>query len=129
LENAEAWRSVKGIGPETWEKILDYCAKGEFVKIDTVVTADIHRLVRLPNTLHGKTGFKKVEFSISQIDDFDPFKEAIAFKKGTIKVLVHNSPQFRVGEETFGPYKNVKVELPAAAAILLICKGKAEVSP
>ncbi len=128
LESAEVWKSVKGVGPETWEKILDYCAQREFVKIDTVVTADIHRLVRLPNTLHSKTGFKKVEFSISQIDNFDPFKEAIAFKKGMVKVLVHSSPQFRVEEETFGPYKNVKVELPAAAAILLICKGKAEVS-
>jgi DNA primase small subunit len=128
LERAEAWKSVKGIGPESWEKILDHCAKDEFVKIDTVVTADIHRLVRLPNTLHGKTGFKKVEFSISQIDDFDPLKEAIAFKKGTVKVFVYNSPQFRVREETFGPYKNVRVELPTAAAVLLICKGKAEVS-
>jgi DNA primase small subunit len=128
LERAETWKSVKGIGPESWEKILDYCAKDEFVKIDTVVTADIHRLVRLPNTLHGKTGFKKVEFPISQIDDFDPLKEAIAFKKGTVKVFAYNSPQFRVQEETFGPYKNVRVELPTAAAVLLICKGKAEVS-
>ncbi len=129
LDGAEAWKSVKGVGPESWEKIIDYCAKGEFIKIDTVVTADIHRLVRLPNTLHGKTGFKKVEFSISQIDDFDPLKDAVAFKKGTVKVLVYNSPQFRVQEETFGPYKNVRVELPTAAAVLLICKGKAEVLP
>ncbi|MEM5867840.1 MAG: DNA primase small subunit PriS, partial [Candidatus Aenigmatarchaeota archaeon] len=77
LEHGEAWKLVKGVGLETWEKIFNHCAQKEFVKIDTVVTADIHRLVRLPDTLHGKTGFKKVEFPISRISDFDPFKEAI----------------------------------------------------
>jgi len=128
LSNVEIWKSVKGVGSETWKKIFDFCARKEFVKIDTVVTTDIHRLVRLPDTLHGKTGFKKVEVSISKIDDFDPFKEAIAFKRGSVKILVHNSPQYRVGEEIFGPYKNVMVELPTAAAVLLICKGRAEVS-
>lgn len=127
LEEAEPWRSIKGVGPETWRKIFDYCAQRGFVKIDTVVTADVHRLVRMTNTLHGKTGFKKVETPVSGIDDFDPFKDAVAFRKGTVTVLVNNSPQFRVGDEIFGPYKNVKVELPTAAAILLICKGKAEV--
>lgn len=127
FEHGEAWKSVKGVGLESWGKIFNYCAQEEFVKIDTVVTADIHRLVRLPDTLHGKTGFKKVKFPISQISDFDPFKEAIAFRKGTVKILVYNSPQFRIGEETFGPYKNVRVELPTAAALLLVCKGKAEV--
>ncbi|MEM3773476.1 MAG: DNA primase small subunit PriS [Candidatus Bathyarchaeia archaeon] len=127
LEHGEAWKLVKGVGLETWEKIFNHCAQEEFVKIDTVVTADIHRLVRLPDTLHGKTGFKKVKFPISQISDFDPFKEAIVFRKGTVNILVYNSPQFRIGEETFGPYKNVRVELPTAAALLLVCKGKAEV--
>jgi DNA primase small subunit len=127
LEHGDVWKSVKGVGLETWGKIFNHCAQEEFVKIDTVVTADIHRLVRLPDTLHGKTGFKKVEFQISRLIDFDPFKEAIAFRRGTVKILVYNSPQFRIGEETFGPYKNAKVELPTAAAVLLICKGKAEV--
>ncbi|MEM1539918.1 MAG: DNA primase small subunit PriS [Candidatus Bathyarchaeia archaeon] len=127
LEHGEIWKSVKGIGLETWGKIFNYCAQEEFVKIDTVVTADVHRLVRLPNTLHGKTGFKKVKFPISRINDFDPFKEAIALRKGVVKTLVYNSPQFRIGEEIFGPYKNVRVELPTAAALLLVCKGRAEV--
>ncbi|MEM3769595.1 MAG: DNA primase small subunit domain-containing protein [Candidatus Bathyarchaeia archaeon] len=127
LEEAEPWKSIKGVGPETWKKIFDYCAQKEFIEIDTVVTTDVHRLVRMTNTLHGKTGFKKVETPISRIDDFDPFKDSVAFRKGTVTVSVNNSPQFRIGDEIFGPYKNVKVELPTAAAILLICKGKAEV--
>lgn len=126
-EAAEPWKAIKGVGLETWKKIFYHCAQREFVKIDTVVTADVHRLVRMANTLHGKTGFKKTELSMASIDNFDPFKDAVALRKGEVTVFVHNAPKFRVFDETFGPYKNVKVELPTAAAVLLICKGKAEV--
>jgi DNA primase small subunit len=126
-EAVEPWKIVKGVGLETWRKIFAYCAQQEFVKIDTVVTADVHRLVRMANTLHGKTGFKKTELSMAGIGNFDPFKDAVALRKGEITVFVQNAPQFMVCDETFGPYKNVKVELPTAVAVLLICKGKAEV--
>jgi DNA primase small subunit len=119
-----------GIGSETRNKIFKYI--GEFVKmqaaqIDTVVTTDIHRLIRLGGTLHGKTGFKKLEFSPSTIDTFDPFKDAIAFKEGFVTVFVFDAPEFRLGEEIFGPYVKQKVELPTAAALLLILQGRAEV--
>ncbi|MEM3622721.1 MAG: DNA primase small subunit PriS [Candidatus Bathyarchaeia archaeon] len=121
------WRAVKGVGFETWRKIAEFCFKSQSVQIDTVVTTDIHRLIRLVNTLHGKTGLKKVELSLSELQDFDPFKRAVAFKKGFVTVFVSDAPEFRLGDEFFGPYKNQKVELPMAAAMLLICKGRAEV--
>ena len=97
------------------------------VKIDTVVTTDIHRLIRMGDTLHGKTGLKKVEVPVAGIESFDPLKGAIAFKEGTVAVYVIEAPQFRLGEETYGPYKGEKVELPTAAAMLLLCKGTAQV--
>jgi hypothetical protein len=43
-------------------------------------------------------------------------------------VFVSDVPEFRLGENMFGPYKRKTVELPTAAAILLICKGRAEVA-
>ena len=95
--------------------------------VDTVVTTDTHRLIRLGCTLHGKTGLKKTEFPVPAINDFDPFKSAIAFREGTATVLVSNAPEFRLGDQTFGPYKNQKIELPTAAAVLLICRKRAEV--
>jgi DNA primase small subunit len=121
------WGVVKRVGPETWKKIAEHCAKVQSANVDTVVTTDIHRLIRLAGTLHGKTGLKKIEFSTSKIEDFDPFKSAVAFKNGSATVFVHSAPEFRLGEETFGPYKNKKVELPIAATLLLVCKGRAEV--
>jgi DNA primase small subunit len=97
-------------------------------KIDTVVTTDIHRLIRMNGTLHGKTGLKKTEFPADKLEDFDPFTQAVAFKKGAAKVLVSDAPEFRLGGNTLGPYKNQTVELPVAAAVMLICKGRAEVA-
>jgi DNA primase small subunit len=118
---------VKGIGSQTWAKIVKHVVKLKVANIDTVVTTDTHRLIRLSDTLNGKTGLKKVEFPVSAIDDFDPFKMAIAFKEDFVDVKVYDAPKFRLGEETFGPYNNQKVELPTAAALLLICKNRAEV--
>jgi DNA primase small subunit len=54
------WGAIKNISPETWRKIAQYGVEKQSVKIDTVVTPDVNRLIRLPNSLHGKTGLKKV---------------------------------------------------------------------
>ena len=121
------WDSIKGLSIETWKKLIGYIRDLESPKIDTVVTTDIHRLIRLNGSLHGKTGLKKVEFDGNKLASFDPFTEAVAFKKGTMKVYVTNVPQFHIGGNLLGPYKDEKVELPMAAAILLICRDRAEV--
>jgi len=121
------WGVVKGISPETWRKIAQYGVEKQSVKIDTVVTPDINRLIRLSNSLHGKTGLKKIEFPITGIEDFDPLKSAVAFKEGEITVLVSEAPQFRVEDKIYGPFERQKVELPTAAALMLLCKGVAKV--
>jgi DNA primase small subunit len=121
------WDSVKGVGVETWKKIAAHIKERQSAKIDTVVTTDIHRLIRMNGTLHGKTGLKKVEFPVKNLEDFDPFNEAVAFKEGAVKVFVSDAPEFKLGGNVLGPYKNRTVELPMAAAVLLICKGRAEV--
>ena len=122
------WGSVKGVGVKTWRKLAEYVKGLESSKIDTVVTTDTHRLIRMNGTLHGKTGLKKVEFPLRSLEDFDPFEEAVAFKEGAVKVFVSDAPEFRLGGNVFGPYINQTVELPTAVAVLLICKGRAEVA-
>jgi len=121
------WDSVKGVNVETWRRLARRIRDLESAKIDTVVTTDLHRLIRMAGTLHGKTGLLKVEFPISKLASFDPFKEAVAFKKGTARVSVSSAPEFRLCGEVFGPYRNQTVELSTAAAVLLVCKGRAEV--
>ncbi len=121
------YQVAKGVGIETWKRMAEFCAESLSAKVDTVVTTDTHRLIRMTGALHGKTGLRKIEFPISEIETFDPLRKAVAFKKGTATVFVSDAPRFRLGEETFGPFKNRKVELPTAAAVLLMCKERAEV--
>jgi DNA primase small subunit len=127
--NENRWEFLKGVSDQTWLKLAEHVREAQAAKIDTVVTTDIHRLIRMNGTLHGKTGLKKVEFPAKNILDFDPFRGAVAFKKGEVKVLVSDAPEFRMSGETLGPYKNQTVDLPVAAAVMLICKRKAEVVP
>ena len=122
-----AWDSVSGVKVGTWLNLAAQVKRLESANIDTVVTTDIHRLIRMNGTLHGKTGLLKVEVPLRQLDTFDPLTQAVAFKKGTAKVLVSDAPEFKLGGATWGPYRNVKVVLPTAAAIMLILKGRAEV--
>jgi DNA primase small subunit len=126
-KEAGPWGIVKGIGIESWRKIAEHGVTKQSTKIDTVVTTDIHRLIRLGNTLHGKTGLKKMEVPLTEIEDFDPFKDAVVFKEGAVKVLVSDAPKFRIGDAIYGPYKEEKIELPTAAALLLLCKKAAKV--
>jgi len=126
--NEGRWESINDVSVQTWLKLAEYVKDMQTSKIDTVVTTDIHRLIRMNGTLHGKTGLKKVEFPAKNLQEFDPFTGAIAFKKGSVKVLVSDAPEFKLGGETLGPYKNETKELPVAAAVMLICKGRAKVA-
>ena len=122
------WDGINEVSDQTWMKMAEYVRESQSAKIDTVVTTDIHRLIRMNGTLHGKTGLKKVEFPAKDLEVFDPFSGAVAFKKGEEKVLVSDAPEFKLGGENLGPYKNETVELPVAAAVMLICKGRAKVA-
>jgi DNA primase small subunit len=119
------WRT-KNIGSESWKTIVQKAVENQSAKIDTVVTTDIHRLIRLTNTLHGKTGLKKVHVPVSLIERFDPLKSALAFKGGSVKLVISGAPEFRLGDERYGPYENGEAELPTAAALFLLCKGAAQ---
>jgi DNA primase small subunit len=93
-------------------------------KIDTVVTTDVHRLIRMPGTLNGKTGLKATLVDLDRLEDFDPFYEPVVFE-GQQSVEITEAPEMRLRGQTFGPFINQKVDLPLAAAILLVAKGVA----
>jgi DNA primase small subunit len=113
--NERVWRNIV-------EKAMSLVALP--ARIDTVVTTDIHRLIRMPGTLNGKTGLKATTVPLDQLEEFDPFNEPIVFE-GTQKIEITEAPQFRLRDQTFGPYVDQTVELPTAAAILLVAKGVA----
>jgi DNA primase small subunit len=121
------WGIVKDVGIESWIKIARQGIESQSVKIDALVTPDIHRLIRYENTLHGKTGLKKTFVPLNDIDRFDPLESSLVFKNEDVKVFVSEAPKFRLGNQIFGPYKNQEIKLPIAAALMLMCKEVAKV--
>jgi hypothetical protein len=110
------------IKPYALTKLIKIAIKEQAAEIDTVVTTDIHRLIRIQETLHGKTGWKVDTIDIDRLSDYDPFENAIAFKNGTQKLYIKWAPKFRLGGEEYGPYAEESLELPMAAAIFILCK-------
>ncbi|MGD2072477.1 MAG: DNA primase small subunit domain-containing protein [Candidatus Thorarchaeota archaeon] len=122
---------VKYVGLKSWQEIAVKAAPYYGGEIDVPVTHDIHRIIRLIGSLNGKTGFTVNQLTRDSIDDFDPFSDAIGFSDGLLKVKISKNqsriPQFRIGNNTYGPFENEVVELPMAPAIFLVCKGVATV--
>lgn len=118
------WGAIKGAGKYTWKMIIQKATTIESIGIDTVVTTDIHRLIRLPGTLNGKTGFRAVRVEMNHLRNFNPLKQALAFEGSEI-VHIKEAPRFTIGESEYGPFNDVDETLPTAAAILLLCKDRA----
>ena len=95
---------------------------------DEPVTTDVKRLIRMPTSLHGKTGFRVVPLSIEDLRTFDPLKDAVAFNSDPVKVKINSEEQFkfRLSGEDF-TVEIGETELPEFAAIYLICQRKAEI--
>jgi len=119
------WGAVPGVGPKTWEALALTGVQRQAALIDPVVTMDVHRLIRLPRSLHGKTGLQVVPLPVSALEKFDPLQEAIAFPEGRVDVYVADAPAFRLGNAVYGPYRRERVELPMAAGVYLLCKRAA----
>ena len=122
-------KEAKDIGLKSWQEIAEKAAEFYGGEIDRPVTHDIHRVIRLIGSLNGKTGFLVNQLTRDELDDFNPFRDAIVFNDGKMKVKFRYKspgvPRFRIGDETYGPFHGESVELPTAAAAFALCKGVA----
>ena len=97
--------------------------KGE---TDEPVTSDIKRLIRLPSSLHGKTGLKVMLLSRDKLDDFDPLRDAIPpeFSDKSVRIKVIRPFSIKLNDEKFD-LKEGPTEVPEYAAIFLTCRRAA----
>ncbi|VVB66485.1 DNA primase small subunit PriS [Candidatus Gugararchaeum adminiculabundum] len=98
-------------------------------QIDQNVTIDTSKLIRMADSLHGDSGWVAKTFPLSQLQSFDPRKDALAFSSSeTVTLNIVEAPKFLSREEEFGPFKAEKRELPLHAAMYLLCKKAALLS-
>ncbi|MEM4727938.1 MAG: DNA primase small subunit PriS [Candidatus Bathyarchaeia archaeon] len=118
---------LKYLSRESLNWIMEKAVREQAAAVDTVVTTDIHRLIRLPNTLNGKTGWIAQPVPVEELEDYDPLSSSIAFKGGEVSIYVRRAPMFRLCGEKYGPFKEELTNLPLAAAIFLLCRKAARI--
>ena len=129
--------AIEGFGLPTWHVFLNAIVEKIGVEIDEPVSIDVHRLIRYPGSLHGKTGFKVQELTLEQLDEFNPLNEneekldPIVFKNKKvtqkIEIIEQSLPSTVLKDDSFGPYKQGDVvEVPHHVAVFLLCKGVAK---
>lgn len=118
LYKLEGKRSV-----DFWKALFTFAVEKNICPIDRQTSVDLNKIIRVPNTLHGDTGFLAKEIPLEKLESFDPFIDAVVFTEGKQKVFVKLAPKFFVNGQEFGPFKEEEVELPVFAAIYLLGKG------
>ena len=97
---------------------------GNNVRLDRSVTIDQSRLIRIPQTLHGDTGF--VAKTLNSLEHFDPTKQAVAFEGKSIqRVIPLADCSFEFDKTTYSIARERLHEVPLPVAVLLVCKKKA----
>jgi DNA primase small subunit len=94
---------------------------------DEPVTSDIKRLIRLPFSVHGKTGLRVVPIPLARIEAFDPLREALAYGTSPVEVTVSKPERVRLGEKEYDVQPGPQV-LPERVALFLCLRRKALVA-
>tara|TARA_A100001037_G_scaffold158341_1_gene142748 strand:+ start:3952 stop:5085 length:1134 start_codon:yes stop_codon:yes gene_type:complete len=114
----------------TWvKKLIPIVVGEESSSIDEPVTTDIHRLIRLPLSLHGGTALQVKPVEYENLDKFDPLEQAIPdrFKQRNIKIFTEGMEGqiVEIGGETIVLEDGINT-VPEYAAMFLMARGEAE---
>jgi DNA primase small subunit len=95
---------------------------------DAPVTTDIHRLIRLPGSLHGGTGFVVHPLRRAELDQFDPWSQALAFETPTPPVRIEVLSEVKYPFPTpLQAQAGERIDLEAPEALFLILRGEGRV--
>jgi len=94
---------------------------------DEPVTCDVKRLIRLPFSLHGKTGFKVVKIGIDELETFDPLRDAVVFNDDPVTVHLNTSCTIKMNQQNFN-LEEGEHKVPLYLAVFLIGGRKASIT-
>lgn len=107
-------------------RFLDFIVADSNVIIDRKVTVDINRLIRLHDSIHGRTGLKAME--INDLERFDPLTDAISLGEKLIDINVFKRGLVEIGGYRYKLKKGV-TKMPEYLAFLVIASEIGEVPP
>ncbi len=114
---------------EFWLALAKFVVEKKKLDIDRQTSMDLNKIIRVPGTIHGGTGFIAKKISWEELKKFNAFTDALAFPQGkTVRVLIDKAPKFNLGSESFGPFQNSEAELPLNAVVFLVAKQAAKLA-
>jgi DNA primase small subunit len=118
------------------QELLEAVVRGAAIEVqaetDGPVTTDIHRLIRLPGSLHGGTGLRVVPLTREAVDDFDPFRDATVSPPAdapTTAVTFLEEARYPFPGGGLHARKDGTDELPTPQALFLVLRGEAALRP
>jgi DNA primase small subunit len=104
------------------QMVLDSLIERMAGQIDEPVTRDVKRLIRLPGSLHGKTGLRVVTLTRDQMDAFDPLRDAVpeVFPDTPVKVVLKEKLDIHVKD--FQVQGVGEMTVPTYTALFLVLR-------
>ncbi len=93
------------------------------VQIDGVVTVDVSRLIRVPYSLHGKTGLVKKKINYEELDQFNPLSDAVREDEKKVRLKILYCPEIYWYDGEYGPYRKEEAVVPFSLAVYLVMRG------
>ena len=95
-------------------------------EVDKPVTPDIKRIIRLPGSVHGKSGLRVTPITRDELTNFDPLEDAIptSYSDEPTKITMKRDYEFKMKGETFK--LSGETEAPEFAAIFLVGRKVAD---
>jgi DNA primase small subunit len=93
---------------------------------DEPVTCDVKRLIRLPGSLHGKTGFKVKKIKLDELKKFNPLNDTIVLSDELVKIEVKKPIDITLKNEKF-KLNEGEQELPIYLSVFLIGRKMANI--
>jgi len=129
IHNNILWNDFRNSN-KLWDKITSKAVDDLRLKIDPQSSSDIYKIMRVPDTIHGGTGFLSTSIKdIDSLKEFDAFSDPVVLRSEKIKKvkLLQITPKFRLLKEIYGPYEvNDIIEVPEHVAVFLVLKGVAK---
>ena len=119
---------IRGVVSNALVSVLQQLCMDEMAgELDEPVTCDVRRLIRLPGTLHGKTGFVVKRMTRDELDGFEPLRDGpVAVRDPqAIRCEILKPVNIQLGGESYslqaGP-----AELPEPDAAFFVGRGEAK---
>ncbi len=86
---------------------------------DEPVTADTHRLIRLPGSLHGKTALRVTPLTLSELKAFDPLEDAVALGDQPVSIELKKPQEVTLAGQRYELEEGVH-EVPEHVAAFVV---------